>query len=71
MKIDKENGTNMSLTLKGNTIDIARESSIMLVEICKAISDNTDESFDKIFTAIVGTANLAHFFKSKEEQNGH
>ena len=70
VKIDKKSGAEMLLTLSGNTHDIAQETTIMLVEICKAISNNTDDPFDKIFTAIVGTAKIAHFFKSKEEGNG-
>lgn len=70
VKIDKKRGTDMLLTLSGNTHDIVQETAIMLVEICKAISNNTDDPFDKVFTAIVGTAKLAHFFKSKEEGNG-
>lgn len=70
VKIDKKRGTDMLLTLSGNTHDIAQETAIMLVEICKAISNNTDDPFDEVFTTIVGTAKLAHFFKSKEEGNG-
>ena len=68
VKIDKESGTNMSLTLKGSTIDIARESSIMLVEISKAISKGSGKSFDEVFSSIVGGAKLLHFFQTKEEE---
>ena len=68
VKIDKESGTNMSLTLKGSTIDIARESSIMLVEISKAISKGSGNSFDDVFTGIVSGAKLLHFFQTKEEE---
>ena len=68
VKIDKESGTNMSLTLKGNIIDIARESSIMLVEISKAISKGSGNSFDDVFTGIVSAAKLMHFFQTKEEE---
>lgn len=68
VKIDKEKGTNMSLTLKGGVIDIARESSIILVEISKAISKGSGNSFDEVFSGIVGGAKMLHFFQTKEEE---
>lgn len=68
VKIDKEKGTNMSLTLKGSVIDITRESSIILVEISKAISKGSGNSFDEVFSGIVGGAKMLHFFQTKEEE---
>lgn len=68
VKIDKEKGTNMSLTLKGGTIDIAHESSIIHVEISKAISKCSGNSFDEVFSGIVGGAKMLHFFQTKEEE---
>jgi len=70
VKIDKKRGKDMLLTLSGGTYDIAQETAIMLVKICEEISNNTDDPFDKVFTAIVGAAKLLHFFKGKEEGNG-
>ena len=70
VKIDKKSGTAMLLTLSGSTHQIAEESAIMLIEICKAISNATGDPFDKVFTAIVGGAKMMHFFRSKEEGNG-
>lgn len=68
VKIDKEKGTNMSLTLKGGAINIVHESSIMLVEISKAISKGSGNSFDEVFSGIVGGAKMLHFFQTKEEE---
>lgn len=61
VKIDKKRGTDMLLTLSGSTHDIAQETAIILVEICRGISSATDEPFDKLFKAIVGTAKSVHF----------
>lgn len=61
VKIDKEHGTNMQITLSGGAHDIAQETAIILVEICRGISSATDEPFDKLFKAIVGTAKSVHF----------
>ena len=71
VKIDKKSGTDMLLSLSGSTHQIAEESAIMLIEICKAISNATGDPFDKVFTAIVGSAKMMHFFRSKEEGNGN
>ena len=61
----------MELTLSGSSIECAKEVSIVLVEVCKAISKVTGDPYDNVFTGIVGGAKLLHFFKDKEEQNGH
>lgn len=71
VKIDKKSGAEMLLSLSGSTHQIAEESAIMLIEICKAISNATGDPFDNVLTAIVGSAKMMHFFRSKEEQNGH
>jgi hypothetical protein len=71
VKIDKERGANMQITLSGSTHDMAQETAIMLVEICKAISCAADEPFNKVFTAIVGTAKHVHFSRGEEGQNEH
>ena len=71
IKIDSENKAPMELTLSGSSIECAKEVSIVLVEACKAISKVTGDPFDNVFNGIVGSAKLLHFFKSKEEQNGH
>lgn len=71
IKIDTANKAPMELTLSGSSIECAKEVSIVLVEVCKAISKVTGDPFDNVFNGIVGGAKLLHFFKSKEEQNGH
>ena len=42
----------------------------MLIETCKAIANETGNSFDEVLSTVVGAAKLMHFFKSKEEGNG-
>lgn len=71
VKIDTENKEPMLLILSGSSIVVAREASIMMTEICKAIAKGTGNTFDEVLSTVVGAAKLAHFFKSKEEQNGH
>ncbi len=71
VKIDMKNKEPMLLILSGSSVECAKEVSIMLVEVCKAISVATGDPFDRVFTSIVGAAKLSHFFMSKEEQNGH
>lgn len=70
IKIDSENKAPMLIAMSGSSIECAKEVSIMLVEVCKAISKVTGDPFDNVFTGIVGGAKLLHFFKSKEEGNG-
>lgn len=70
IKIDTANKAPMELILSGSSVECAKEVSIMLVEVCKAISKVTGDPFDNVFTGIVGAAKLLHFFKSKEEGNG-
>lgn len=71
IKIDSENKAPMLIAMSGSSVECAKEVSIMLVEVCKAISGVTGNTFDEVFTGIVGGAKLLRFFKSKEEQNGH
>lgn len=72
IKIDSENKAPMELILSGSSIECAKEVNIMLVEVCKAISKTTGNTFDEVFTGIVGGAKLMRFFeKKKEEKNGH
>lgn len=71
IKIDTANKAPMELTLSGSSIECAKEVSIVLVEVCKVISKVTGDPYDNVFTGIVGGAKLLHFFKDKEEQNGH
>lgn len=70
IKIDSENKAPMLIAMSGSSVECAKEVSIMLVEVCKAISRVTGNTFDEVFTSIVGGAKLLHFFKSKEEGNG-
>ena len=71
IKIDTANKAPMELTLSGSSVECAKEVSIMLVEVCKAISRDTGNTFDEVFTGIVGGAKLLHFFKDKENKNEH
>ena len=71
IKIDTANKAPMELTLSGSSIECAKEVSIVLVEVCKAISKVTGDPFDNVFTGIVGAAKLLHFFKDKENKNEH
>ncbi len=72
IKIDTANKAPMELTLSGSSIECAKEVSIVLVEVCKAISKVTGDPFDNVFTGIVGGAKLMRFFEKKEEEkNGH
>ena len=70
IKIDSENKAPMLIAMSGSSVECAKEVSIMLVEVCKAISKVTGDPFDNVFTGIVSGAKLLHFFKSKEEGNG-
>lgn len=71
IKIDTANKAPMELTLSGSSIECAKEVSIVLVEVCKAISKVTGDPFDNVFTGIVGGAKLLHFFEDKENKNEH
>lgn len=71
VKIDTKNKEPMSLILSGSSVECAKEVSIMLVEVCKAISVATGDPFDRVFTGIVSAAKLLHFFKDKESKNEH
>jgi len=68
IKIDSENKAPMELTLSGSSIECAKEVSIVLVEVCKAISKVTGDPFDNVFAGIVGGAKLMRFFEDKEEK---
>ena len=70
IKIDSENKAPMLIVLSGSSVECAKELSVMLVEVCKALSGATGNTFDEVFTGIVSGAKLLHFFKSKEEGNG-
>lgn len=71
IKIDVANKAPMELILSGSSVECAKEVSIMLVEVCKAISGVTGDPFDRVFTGIVSAAKLLHFFKDKESKNEH
>lgn len=68
VKIDKEKGTNMTLSLSGRSWDITEEAAVMLIEVCKAIAKGTGNTFDEVFTTVVGAAKVMNFFKEKKEK---
>lgn len=70
IEINKENKAGMMIALSGNSIEVAKEVSTMLVEVCKAIAINTGNTFDEVFTGVVGGAKLIHFFETKKETTG-
>ena len=68
IKIDVENKAPMIISMPGSSIKCAKEVSIVLVEVCKAISKVTGDPFDNVFAGIVGGAKLMRFFEKKEEE---
>lgn len=71
VRIDVNGKTGMKLNITGSPVVCAKESSIMLIEICKALSAATGNTFDEVFGAIVQGAKLLQFFRDKEEKNEH
>lgn len=69
IKIESENKAPMLIVMSGSSVKCAKEVSIMLVEACKAISRANGNTFDEVFTGIVGGAKLLHFFEDKENKN--
>lgn len=66
IKIDSENKAPMLIAMSGSSVECAKEVSIVLVEVCKAISKVTGDPFDNVFASIVGGAKLMRFFEKKE-----
>ena len=56
------------LHIEGRSGDCLRESCIGLIEICKALSEATGDTFDNIFGTVVQSAKALKFFKDKERE---